>query len=153
MINPLHIPIGWPESFPDPQREARQKHPLWGWLIALFRRSRFRVLDEHVESALRARCDSLDDAWQEYPEYTTIINTLQTLLAEQLWGFAPVFVPKDSYVLLGQILTGDLCEVEMIMAIEEAFQIEIPRDMFTDDPTMLSMVKLIAERMEKDTEP
>ena len=57
-----------------------------------------------------------------------------------------MFIPEDSYYLLGQLLTGDLCEVEMIMAMEEEFRVKFGDSFFDSDLSMLQLVEFIAKR-------
>ncbi len=145
MVTPLKVPPGWPDDFPDPRREFRKAHPVLGWLVTPFIRSRFAILDEQVEAELRARELTLEEAWETYPEYSEIVTRLQSFLEDHLWFFPPVFVPEDSYTILGQWLTGDLCEMSMLMAIEEEFKLKISDDFILNDPTILDLVRFIVE--------
>ena len=104
-------------------------------------------LDKEVKEKLLRRSFTIESAWRNYPQYLETVRKLQQLLNECLWRFDPVFIPEDSYYLLGQMLTGDLCEVDMIMSIEYEFDIDIDDSFFDNDLTMLELVEHIKSKM------
>ena len=148
---PLEIPEGFPKDYPDRRSEFRQRHPVWGWLVAWFHLNKWRVLEREFAQKLSARSTSLKDEWRDYPEFWETLQALQTLFNEHLWLEDIVFLPEDPYCIIGQLVTGDLCEVEAIMAIEEEFGIEIGEDDFNPKTTMLDFVRLIESRRVKPT--
>jgi hypothetical protein len=143
MATPIEVPDTWPNGYPNKRGEYLKKHPYWGWLIAYFLYDRFAALDSEVKGKLQSRHFSIEEAWRDYPDLIDDAKRIQNLMKENLWGFSPVFIPSDSYWLLGQLLTGDLGELEMIMAIEEEYKIKIPDDYFKEDITMLNFINYI----------
>lgn len=141
----LKIPSDWPDDFPDPRRAYCKTHPILGRLVAPFLRSRFAILDEQVEAELRCRDLTLEEAWAASPEHLEVVTRLHAFFEEHLWFFSPGFLPEDSLMLLGRWITGDLCELSMLMAIEEEYNVKIPEDFIFGDPTMLDLVHFIVE--------
>ncbi len=139
---PIVVPKDWPEKYMTAHRQSLREKSFFSWLFS-FTMSKYRALDNDVESKLKERKVTIEKAWENYPEFIEVVKTLQRLLNEHLWDFYPIFIPEDSYYLLGQMLTDDLCEIEMIMAIEEEFCIEFNDKLFDQDKSMLEIVKVI----------
>ena len=146
---PLAIPEGFPKDYPDPRSEFRQRHPLWGWLVAQFHPDKWGVLEREFAQALSERSTSLEDEWSDYPEFLPTLRRLQKIFNEHLWLEDVVFIPEDPYCIIGQLVTGDLCEVEAIMAIEEEFGIKIGDADLLPETTMLDFVRLVESRIPK----
>jgi len=149
-ITPLALPAEWPD-IDCPRKRVREKVPVIGALVCWLFASRWLTLDKMVQNALKARGVTIEEAWVDYPELLGIARDLQLILDEQLWGFKPIFVPEDPYSLLGQLYTGDLCEVEAIMTIEEHFGVELPKDGSLVDAKMVELAEFIAGRHRQTT--
>ena len=74
------------------------------------------------------------------------MKKVQAILNDYLWNFDPLFIPEDSYLLIGQVLTGDLCEVEALQRIEKDFRLKINPDDGVIEGTMLDMALYIENK-------
>jgi len=139
-VIPLVVPPDWPRAV-LPGKRVRLKLPLVGPVTFRIPQSKYRMLDRMVEENLKGRDLSIEEAWSEHPQLLGIVRELRQILDKELWGFEPAFIPEDSYPLLGQWLTGDLCEIEAMMAIEERFGVNIPKE--NPDPATWTMLELV----------
>lgn len=63
-----------------------------------------------------------------------IAGKINNICVEQIgWNKGTVFIPSDPFCLMIELYTGDLCEVEAMMAIEEEFSIKFPIDYFDEE--------------------
>ena len=149
---PLAIPDGFPADYPDPRSEFRQRHPVWGWAVAQFHPDKWGILEGEFAEELSKRSRSLEDEWSDFPEFWETLYLLQKIFNKHLWLEDVIFIPEDPYAVIGQLVTGDLCEVEAIMAIEEEFGIKIEETDLTPETTMVEFVRLVEGRRPKQTE-
>lgn len=141
-IEPIKLPQDWPKY--DYKLDAvYQSFGFWE-KVNFNLSTRWKKLDIWVKKKLKDR-ENADfiTLWKEYPELINDAQKLQNILKEQLWSFAPNFIPEDSYILLGQLLTGDLCEIDAIMDIEECFKISLPDEHTFWDKTISELLKYI----------
>ncbi len=106
------------------------------------------MLDILAENEMKNRRCDITDIWAEHPEYVTIAQALQKILGDSCWRFSPVFAPEDDYFIIGQVLTGDLCEIEAVRDVEEKYGVTlfVKRDFHPVlNSTMLDVVKYIHE--------
>lgn len=143
---PLAIPDGFPKDYPGQRSEFRKKHPLWEWVVGGFHPNKYGALEREFAAELSRRSKSLEVEWKDYPQYHETLHGLQKIFNELLWFADVVFIPDDPYCIIGQLVTGDLCEVEAIMAIEEEFGIEIGGEDLVPEMTMLDFVRLVESR-------
>ena len=141
-IKPITLPLEWPD-IDCPRKRIQKKIPVIGYVIGIFFASKWLTLDRMVSKELKSREIAFDDLWSDYPKLSNIAKEVQEILKEQLWGFYPKFAPEDSYLLLGQLCTGDLCEVEAIMTLEEYFKIDFPDEENFFDKSMLELIEYI----------
>lgn len=141
---PLELPAEWPD-IDCPRKRVREKIPLLGLLVCWLFDSRWLTLDRMVERHLKQRDTTIEEAWRDHPELLDIARDVQLILEEELWYFKPVFIPEDPYSLLGQLYTGDLCEIAAIMAIEQHFGIELPTDGGLVDAKMIDLARFIKQ--------
>ncbi|NCC61999.1 MAG: hypothetical protein EOM12_13910 [Verrucomicrobiae bacterium] len=140
LTTPIRVPRGWPDHLPE--YIFPKKKSICYYLRRIFS-SIHNDLEIHVEKRLKRRTCDLDDLWRDYPELINTAKELQRALKKQLWGFEPVYAPFDSYLLIGQVLTGDLCEVEALMEIEEIFGVKINLEDSIVQGDMLGIVDYI----------
>lgn len=95
------------------------------FLSLIWNGSPYEALDRYVTSELKKRNFNIRQVWQGYGNYLSIVLDLQRILEKNCWGFPPVFTPDDDYAAIGQILTGDLCEVETLIEIEEKYGVKL----------------------------
>jgi len=141
-IEPIKLPLDWPD-IDCPRKRIQKKIPVIGYIIGIFFTSKWVTLDNMVIEKLESRTITFEELWKEYPELLDTAKNVQNILKEHLWDFYPNFAPEDSYLLLGQLYTGDLCEVEAIMALEEYFKIKFPNEESFFDKSMLELIKYI----------
>lgn len=121
---PIRVPKDWPD-IDCPRSEIRRRLPVLGWPIGFLYDSKWDILDDLIRVHLRGRKEDIGEYWMQFPDYLPIVLEVQRILDEYCWGFPPVFSPEDEYLAVGQMLTGDLCEVEAVMAMEEKFRVRI----------------------------
>jgi len=148
---PITIPDAWPDQF---YAFATEEGLQLNWkdsMARLFNRNPHWLLDAWVARELRKREEktSLAEAWSEHPQFLSIAEELQTLFAEILWGFPPLFAPSDHYALLSRIFSGGFREVEMVIAIEQHFDANLPDAFFPMRLTMLEMVTELDRQLKK----
>ena len=80
-IIPLKVPDGWPHKYMSDYRHSKRKESLWRWLCARAE-SIYAILDHEVESKLRQRELSIEEAWNNYPQNLEIVKRIQPLLKE-----------------------------------------------------------------------
>lgn len=101
------------------------------------------MLDRWVESELKKRTFSIEEGWKNQKHLLPIVLQLRLLFEEHIWLFRPIILPEDRYALVGMLLTGDLNEVEMVMAIQEEFGLKLEDSFFHADLTILDLVQAI----------
>ena len=73
-----------------------------------------------------------DILWEDI-EKVEIANQINLICIEQIgWEKGTLFLPDDPFCLMIELYTGDLCEVEAIMAIEEVFSLEFPESFYEE---------------------
>lgn len=144
-MNPIRLPGAWPNQF---IAFAAAEGIRTGWLDRAFHRfSRYRLLEKWVEEKLRERTCDLESAWSSAPELLPLARKVSKILEDALWGFPVVVIPEDEYRLVGKFLTGDLEEIEALMAIEEEFDIQLGSPTsFPDSMTVSDLLQKIASR-------
>ena len=92
---------------------------------------------DHIDKQLKQRPifddESLKKIWTDL-EHITIAQKINSICIEQIgWDEGTVFLPNDPFCLMIELYTGDLCEVEAIMAIEEDFFLKFPDEYFNEE--------------------
>lgn len=147
--DPITIPDSWPDRFYAFAAEQGIPLKVTDILARALGRNPHWLLDHWVATQLRQRKVSLEDAWTDYPELLRFAERLQPLFAEILWSFKPVFLPGDHFALLSRVFSGQFREVEMVIAIEQEFDSNLPDQLF---PMRLTMLELLQELERQDSQ-
>tara|TARA_R110002096_G_scaffold52142_21_gene136059 strand:+ start:1114 stop:2034 length:921 start_codon:yes stop_codon:yes gene_type:complete len=140
---PIAISENWKQSFfAFARREGLTITPL-DRIRHIFRLPPFDLVDTWVYTKLISRSGSIEEAWSSYPEFLPIVNSLHQVLETHLWSHSLLIIPKDQYSAIVRILTGDLDEVEVLMAIEEEFDLAFDDSITNPDFTVLDLVTYI----------
>ncbi len=130
----IKIPSSWPK-IDCPRKEIRKILPIIGWCVSPLYDNRYATLESYISERLLDRKEDISDYWKDYPDYMPVVLRVQKILRENCWNlahiypeFTIIFAPDDDYFAIGEIETGDLCEVEAIMGLEEAFDVQIFRN-------------------------
>ncbi len=96
-----------------------------------------RKIANHIfylgESRAMPGSTELDILWESRKK-ADIARKINNLCIEQIgWKENTIFLPDDPFCLMIELYTGDLCEVEAIMAIEEDFSIKFPKTFFIEE--------------------
>lgn len=141
-MNTLTISREWTDS-PHDYENFYKSLSIFGKLN-FFLSSKHQKINIWVEAKLFERDNEMfKKAWSKYPDLAAVVKEVQRILEDQIWCFPPNFMPENSYILLGQLLTGGLCDIEGIMAIEEEFGIVLPEDEQFYYRTMLELIEYI----------
>lgn len=88
---------------------------------------------KQIRSRVSPNEQEFDILW-ECKNKAEIARKINSICIEQIaWDEDVVFLPNDPFCLMIELYTGDLCEVEAIMAIEEEFSLKFPYETFEEE--------------------
>lgn len=123
-VPPLAYPNGWP-SPPSKLELIAWRIPVLGWFVAATlenRRIRPGVLA--ILEQLGRRGEMPDQIWPDARRADIAKRIIKCCTAACSWEH-PRFAPYDPFEIMIEWRTGDLCEVEAIMNIEEEFSMKL----------------------------
>jgi hypothetical protein len=109
--------------------------------IFLLDPNRWRPYRRELRNQIEARGAIPNDVWQTGAR-RAVARRIEELICEHCWGEAYAFHPNDPWFVIGEIEVGDLSEVELIMAIEEEYGIDLSEQRFPPAFTFGDMVDL-----------
>lgn len=131
-------PLAYPPGFPEPPtllHKILMWIPILGWtaLKILQDQERDKCI-EPIEEELARRGSIPRSIWPDELRAEVAEEVLCVINDELMWP-NPNFIPDDPLRIMIELDTGDLCEIEAIMGLEEAFKVELlKRGKFTIDP-------------------
>ena len=106
----------------------------------------FRKVEEDICQKLEKRQkENIFALWIKYPQYHNIVSEVQAILYDEwkpLGIHNLIFIPEDDYYIMGMLLTGDLCEIDIIDNVEEKYKIKVDIEQISN-MTMLEFVQFI----------
>ncbi len=93
------------------------------WYHCLFTpwRQYFDALKQQIE----ARGPVPEDAWSDQRS-KAIAEKIEELIGESCWGELVRFHPDDPWLVIGEWEIGDLSEAELLMEVENTFEVKLP---------------------------
>lgn len=143
-IKPLEWPGDWPEigcPINNPQGISSFFHNFFCHFFGCG----YGKLEKLFNKELKSRNFSFKEIWSQYPDLLEIALGVQRILGEQWYQFMPLFIPQDSYLILGQMITGDLSEVEILLVMEDHFKVTFPEDSKFYEKTMLQFMEYLRD--------
>lgn len=95
-----------------------------GYLFSI--ENKYEYLDRHVKEQLIQRGPWVDSIWDF--DKSKLVKEVNEIYGDRLWGMDCFFIPEDPCELLGQVLTGDLIELEILLDVEDRFGIKISKE-------------------------
>jgi hypothetical protein len=124
---PLSYPDGWPAP-PSALERICYWIPIIGWAIAgNLDAIRLGPGVRHVRALLAKRPKVLPDLWKS-TEHAEVAATIAAICQEVIGWKTANFIPEDPFEIMIELRTGDLCEVEALMKIDDTFKIKLPFD-------------------------
>lgn len=104
--------------------EQRENKYFFSKIKSLFSESEFAKYVKSLKRQMKERGCVRPECWSD-PERAKVAKEIEFILSEINWGEKFSFHPDDPYYIVGEWETGDLSELEAILAIEEQYSIEI----------------------------
>lgn len=150
-------PLRWPEDWPgdDPECPCKKVASLSSYeksneCFFCLRIIELEKMENIIHKRLEERKFPFEKTWSEYPELLEIALEIRGILKEFCYGFYPNFIPEDSYLLIGQWITGDLVELELIDEIGGHYGIIFPPYFDFFDKSMMEFIEYIKENRASD---
>ena len=127
--------------------------PIVGWMVAgMIEKAKLHPAESAILKQIRDRKAAPRSDWST-PDAKQIADRVARICQEQIGWPNSHFVPDDPFEIMIALRTGDLCEVEAIMALEEEFEIDFEKveDDFLLKATFRDIVDWIKDQ--KPTKP
>jgi len=86
--------------------------------------------------------------WDPIKYDPMVVKQVSATISEEVWNSKLHFHPDDPYLVVGGLQTGDLCEIEALIALEQDFGLQLPREVLKSWK-MKDMVTFIMEHRTK----
>jgi hypothetical protein len=134
-IHPLAYPDGWPKP-PSTLEIIGRWIPVLGWMVsAALESRRLRPGSVAILEQLQRRAEIPEEVWPDAHRADVAKRIIQCCTAACCWDH-PRFAPRDPFEIIIQWQTGDLCELEAVMNIEDAFSLKM------DDNTVQTLLRM-----------
>ena len=134
-IRALAYPDGWPKP-PSKLELIGRWIPVLGWIVsAELERRRLQLGELAILEQLRRRSEIPDEVWPDANRAKVAKRIIQCCTAACSWD-PPRFAPADPFEIIIKWRTGDLCELEAIMNIEQEFSLKL------DDQTVETLTHM-----------
>ena len=87
-----------------------------------------KVEDAICQKLEKRQKENIFELWIKYPQYYNIISEVQVILYDEWKSLGIhnlVSFQKMTITIIGMLLTGDLCEIDIIDHVEEKYKIRL----------------------------
>ena len=150
-FSPLCYPQDWPGP-PSDRELSWERVPLVGKYVASYLKHR-RMLAIHweFEEQVSRRGPIPESIWGEDPRRLEAANIVIQQCVDAIGWEHPYFIPDDPFEIVIQLRTGDMCELDAILRIQRAFDVELSvnsdlgRRWYEESMTLGEMVDYLME--------
>jgi hypothetical protein len=138
---PLYSPLSFPEGLPR-EPSTCEKLLMWipiiGWTgAAALAHLRIDPCTRSIKRQLEGRSPVPRSVWGD-ERRADVAEEITARINDAIGWKHPYFIPEDPFRIVIELDTGDLCEVEALMNIEEAFQTDFLEKPFGSEQSVFA---------------